>query len=238
MLLLLQYKSAVERVQRCPLVEEPQMGPGALMDQAKHLGNLVFRVWTNMKRLVQYSPVVLDPNTTSTDLILSKDLTTVTFEIGPTFPQNPERLQSRCWSVLGSKGLTCGTHSWDVHVSQNKYWELGVASKSDKMAGILSEIWKMRFWQGEYEAGKLTGQSIVLSISKKPQKIRVVLDLDRGQLSFSDPDSQTLFHRFTQSFSGDTLFPFVFTGDNVPLRVLPQKLHVNLGQKGTLSSFR
>ncbi|XP_023280045.1 nuclear factor 7, ovary-like [Seriola lalandi dorsalis] len=218
----------LDRVQQRPLLEDHQLGSGALIDQAKHLGNLTFNIWNKMKDLVSYSPVVLDPNTAGPELILSEDLTRVRGGEEQKLPDNPERISSYCCSVLGSEGFDSGTHSWDVEVGDNINWELGVLEESVQGKGdIESGLWGIWFYRGKYRARSPSASSIDLSVKKKKlQRIRVNLDWNRGKLSFSDPDTDTHIHTFTHTFT-HKVFPFIYTEDEV--KVLPLKVSVTVG---------
>nr|XP_023678029.1 tripartite motif-containing protein 35-like isoform X4 [Paramormyrops kingsleyae] len=227
---LLNYKETQRRAQ-CP-VRDPEEISGALINVVKHLGNLSYRVWEKMleKKEIKYTPVILDPNTAGVRLTLSKDLTAVTWsnEILE-YPNNSERFT---WpSVLGSEGFSSGKHCWDVDVGDGVTWRLGVVRESIKRKGHFSlfaegDVWSIELRNGKYRA--MTSPSALLSVVRKPQRIRVQLDWDRGELSLSDPSNNTPLYTFKHTFT-ERLFPFFGTWDyRVPLKICPANVYVSI----------
>ncbi|XP_074494595.1 E3 ubiquitin-protein ligase TRIM35-like [Sebastes fasciatus] len=206
------YKATQTRARVQCSLSDPQLVSGALVDVAKHLGNLSFRVWEKMKDKVHFSPVILDPNTANRWLYLSDDLTSV--RNGDTIqqlPDNPER-NTKHPTVLGSEGFSSGKHSWEVEVGDHPDWNVGLAKESvdrkgERYATPEYGIWCLRHRSGIYtkEAGETVG------VKKSLQRIRVQLDYDSGEVSFYDPEDMTHICTHRDTFT-EKLFPYFGIG--------------------------
>lgn len=213
------HKAAVERVQRCHLQDVPRLLSGALMDVAKHVGNLSFRVWTKMKEVVSYRPVILDPNTAEAGLLLSEDLTSVRHGPRQELPENPERFECH-GMVLGSQGFCSGAHSWSVEVGDSRAWLVGVAADGFRRKGApdpSSGLWAVAFSNGEYVSISPTGPS-PLHPERKLKSVSVHLDWGRGRLTFTDAETQAHIQEFTPGHT-EALFPLFHTSSDLPLRI-------------------
>ncbi|XP_061079974.1 zinc-binding protein A33-like [Conger conger] len=227
------YKNIKERAQ-CTL-QDPELLSGALIDVAKHLGNLKFRVWEKMLGMVQYTPVMLDPNNAAPWISLSDDLTTVRYTgTYQKCPDNPERF-GKYGLVLGSEGFTSGKHSWEVEVGNKHAWTTGVVKESINRKESLtcspeSGFWVLSLMNGDdYRAGGVTA----LTLKRKPQSIRVELDYDRGEVSFFDSSDMSLIYTFTDTFT-ERVFPYFGPDSNKdgknegPLQICPVKVSITV----------
>ncbi|XP_034541100.1 zinc-binding protein A33-like [Notolabrus celidotus] len=223
-------KDLVRGLTMRPLPEAPKLPRGFLIDEATHLGNLPFNVWNKMKQMVSYSPVILDRNTLNTVLTLSEDLTVIKCRdlskiVTLKTPDNPERYV-HLLSVLGSQGFDSGTHTWDVKVTDERSWDLGVSEESDYRNGNgLYGLWTIGTLHGKYSAQHGSNNWADLEVKDKPKRIRVSLSWDRGLLSFTDLNTNKLIHSIKHTFTRK-VFPY-FSGE---MKIVPLKVGVELEQ--------
>ncbi|KAJ8365375.1 hypothetical protein SKAU_G00142060 [Synaphobranchus kaupii] len=225
------YKNIKERAQ-CTL-QDPELLSGALIDVAKHLGNLKYRVWEKMLEMAQYNPVLLDPNTAAPWLSLSDNLTTVTYTgTEQKCPDNPERFKP-CVLVLGSEGFTSGKHSWEVKVGNKPEWDVGVVKESITRKGDITYSPKRGFWVMKLRNGDdySAAGGTKLTLERKPQSISVQLDYDRGEVSFFDSSDMSHIYTFTDRFT-ERVFPYFCVCTNIDgknfgaLQICPVKVSV------------
>uniref|UniRef100_A0A8C6VWU3 Tripartite motif containing 35 n=1 Tax=Nothobranchius furzeri TaxID=105023 RepID=A0A8C6VWU3_NOTFU len=229
--ILSSYKDTRTRTRTQSSVSDPQLVSGALIDVAKHLGNLSFRVWEKMKDKVHFSPVILDPNTAHPGLYVSDDLTSV--RRGDTWqqlPDNPER-NTMYSDVFGSEGFSSGRHSWEVEVGDLPEWIIGLVKESVDRKGELKAspeygIWCIWHFGGKY----INGSGQIISVKKNLQRIRVQLDYDRGDVSFYDSEDMSHLYTHRDTFT-EKLFPYFFVfqagaAKTSELKIYQMKIHL------------
>nr|XP_061793513.1 E3 ubiquitin-protein ligase TRIM35-like [Nerophis lumbriciformis] len=213
------FKTALSSIQELP--EKPQLLAGGLLDEAKHVGNIKFKVWEQMKEMLAYSPVILDPNTASPDISLSEDLSILCCEdVQLECPKNPERFWLK--SVLGG-ALDSGKHVWDVEVGDNNNWQVGIMWVDpflpDKMGGWYTGLWDGKYKKPDAAYGKWNPPV-------KVQTIRIEVDMNEKSLSFSEPLANTKLWSAQKpsdwpDLSGNIkMYPYFHTRKN-SLKIMP-----------------
>ncbi|XP_051988150.1 E3 ubiquitin-protein ligase TRIM39 [Xyrauchen texanus] len=226
------YKNVKKRAQIT--FHEPENVLDSLINIAEHISSLSFRVWEKMQSMVEHTPVTLDPNTAYPCLSLSKNLTSVS-NTGTMkeLPDNPERFDHFVF-VLGSKGFTSGCHSWEVDVSLNNDWVIGVVKASIARKGKIAGCPEGGFWtialsDGMYTA--MTTPHTPLKLEGHLEKVRVKIDYGAGEVSFFDSVDVAPIYTFKDHFT-ERMFPFFCPGANIngnnpgPLKICPVRVAV------------
>uniref|UniRef100_A0A2D4GEQ8 RING-type domain-containing protein n=1 Tax=Micrurus corallinus TaxID=54390 RepID=A0A2D4GEQ8_MICCO len=180
-------------------------------------GPLQYVIWRKMLKSISPAPAVLtlDPESAHPNLILSKDLTSVTERESPqVVPRSPRRfLQSV--NVLAMASFESGQHYWEVWVGNKTKWELGVASDNvDRAARVRlcpdNGYWTIRLWNNsEYWAAATPW------VRLRPQcllrKVGVLLDCKAKKLTFYNAEEMSHLFTFHQLWASK-FYPFFSTG--------------------------
>uniref|UniRef100_K7GBG7 B30.2/SPRY domain-containing protein n=1 Tax=Pelodiscus sinensis TaxID=13735 RepID=K7GBG7_PELSI len=113
-------------------------------------------------------------------------------------PDIPERFDvDPC--VLGNERFTSGRHSWEVDVGNGHNWAVGVAKESVSRKGGISMTPEGGIWAVQRSGSNcwaLTDYVTPLLLSQIPRRVRVCLDCDRGQVVFTNADTENLIYVF------------------------------------------
>ncbi|XP_057677490.1 E3 ubiquitin-protein ligase TRIM35-like [Corythoichthys intestinalis] len=214
------FQTAMSSIHKLPV--KPMLSRGALLDEAKHLGNLKYCVWEQMKEIVSYSPVILDQNTAHQNPSLSEDLTSVIWKGGnERRPNNPERFK---WNTVLGSALDPGRHEWEVEVGYNIDWEAGVVSGNRSLPGRM-HCWRIGFLDGEYRSFSDPFGSWNPPV--KLQRIRFHVDMTKRSLSCSESLTNTELCEMNSSdwpdlSSNIKMYPYFLTMDENVLRIIPR----------------
>uniref|UniRef100_A0A8C3KLY1 Uncharacterized protein n=1 Tax=Calidris pygmaea TaxID=425635 RepID=A0A8C3KLY1_9CHAR len=169
--------------------------------------------------------MTLDPQTANASLYLSEDCKFVRWEIHEqNLPSNPERFKvDPC--VLGSRGFTLGLHCWDVEISRDGVWAIGVAKESvprERLLHLKPEVgvWALCHNRDGYMAH--TSPVVTpLTLRSDPKQIRVCLDCEEGRVVFFNAESNERIFAFPQvSFQGERVFPWFMVRGNAQIKIL------------------
>ncbi|XP_072892693.1 zinc-binding protein A33-like [Hemitrygon akajei] len=125
--------------------------------------------------------------------------------------------------VLGSEGFTSGRHYWEVEVTGNRNWRLGVAAESVERKGWVRVSPETGFWIiARVDDGMRVYTSPVSRLPARPipGRVGVYLSYESGTVSFYNAETKSHLHTFIGNKFTEKLYPFFWTGyENEWLRI-------------------
>ncbi|XP_062904116.1 nuclear factor 7, brain-like [Mobula hypostoma] len=116
--------------------------------------------------------------------------------------------------VLGSEGFTSGRHYWEVEVTGNRLWCLGVAAESVERKRRVTPIPKTGFWiiwRVNDEMLVLTSPGSRLPAGPIPGRVGVYVRYESGTVSFYNAETKSHLHTFTGNKFMEKLYPLLWT---------------------------
>ncbi|XP_072893480.1 E3 ubiquitin-protein ligase TRIM39-like [Hemitrygon akajei] len=167
--------------------------------------------------------VTLDVETAHLQLEVSEDRKSV--RLTPTRRDLPDTWKrftdGPC--VLGSEGFTSGRHYWEVGVTGNRFWCLGVAAESVEREGRVSLSPETGFWVIRRVGEVLHRDCDVIRVLPSPEsrlaagpipgRVGVYLSYESGSVSFYNAETKSHLHTFTGNKFTGKLYPFLRTWD-------------------------
>ncbi|XP_059813958.1 zinc-binding protein A33-like [Hypanus sabinus] len=167
--------------------------------------------------------VTLDVETASPYLEVSEDRKSVRLTgTRRNLPDTGKRF-TNWFCVLGSEGFTSGRPYWEVEVTGNRDWCLGVAAESVERKGPVSLRPETGFWVIGRVDDVLHRDCDVFCVPPSPETrlpsgpvpgmVGVYLSYESGTVSFSNAETKSHLHTFTGNKFTGKLYPFFRTGD-------------------------
>ncbi|CAL8405279.1 unnamed protein product [Arctogadus glacialis] len=164
-----------------------------------------------LKRVQQYEvDVTLDPDTASSQLILSEDGKQVhDGGVVKTLPDNPKRFTNYI-HVLARQSFSSGRFYFEVQVKDKTAWYLGVVRESIDRIGRTEGTPETGYWTLLLNKDGLFFRDdphVRLPLRAELQKVGVFVDYDEGLVSFYDVEARVHIYSATGCTFSEPLYP-------------------------------